>query len=189
MDNNMTVKIKNSSFDFEITGTLHEIKEVLIFLRENDLLTISDANYNSLSRESLESQTDEASDELPIKATNRTKQRNSYTGKKIDSFNFSEKFNEVNFVDEYSKYKVRGFKSQIFVLLQIYKNMTGEREFNESLIHSLLDKVGIDTPKSLPAMLNNYMNRDKLLEKTDLGYKLKYIGEDFAKKLMIIEEN
>ena len=37
MDNNMTVKIKNSSFDFEITGTLHEIKEVLIFLRENDL--------------------------------------------------------------------------------------------------------------------------------------------------------
>jgi hypothetical protein len=33
------------------------------------------------------------------------------------------------------------------------------------------------------------MNRDKLLEKTDLGYKLKYIGEDFAKKLMIIEEN
>jgi hypothetical protein len=103
---------------------------------------------------------------------------------KIDVIPLHQNFVEADFVNKFKALNLTSIKEKIFVLLALYKNITGEKEFSASLIHTLLDKVAIDTPKSLQAMISNYLNRDKFIEKTADGFKLKYVGEEYANKLI-----
>ena len=123
-----------------------------------------------------------------IENTKNTKKPKSATAKfaKVD-LNLD---NERGFVDEFKSYSTKSITEAIFVLLKMYKDKTGNEEFSIDVIHSLLDFVSIDTPASLIAMMNNFVNSDKTFERPETNvYKFKYKGIDKAVALMEEKEN
>ena len=72
----------------------------------------------------------------------------------------------------------------------MYKDETKIEEFSIEVIHSMLDLASIDTPASLIAMMNNFVNSDKTFERPETNvYKFKYKGIDKAVALMEEKEN
>lgn len=186
------LKLKIGASEIEIKGEYLEVKDMLSMLVESKLIQkstvlISDnISKNSESKSTIES--DPINDDgKPLSEEKKPRKKRSTTSKAtgLEIVELNPKFDEVRYVNQFKKYHITTMKARIFVLLFMYQEMTGINEFNESLIHTLLDKVAIDTPKSLVTMLNNYMNRDKLIEKTSEGYKLKYVGNNYAKGLMV----
>ena len=124
----------------------------------------------------------------PVDNTKSSKKSKSVTPKfvKVD-LNLN---NERDFVDEFKAYSTKSTTEAIFVLLKMYKDKTGIEEFSIDIIHSLLDLVSIDTPASLIAMMNNFVNSDKTFDRPETNvYKFKYKGIDKAVALMEAKEN
>ncbi len=97
---------------------------------------------------------------------------------------------EASFVDEYNKYNTKSVTEKIYVLLKMYRDKTNIEEFSIDLIHSLLDLVSTDTPASLVAMMNNFVNIDKTFDRPERNiYKFKYKGIDKAKSIMDAKDN
>ncbi len=124
----------------------------------------------------------------PVDNTKSSKKSKSVTPKfvKVD-LNLN---NERDFVDEFKAYSTKSTTEAIFVLLKMYKDKTGIEDFSIDIIHSLLDLVSIDTPASLIAMMNNFVNSDKTFDRPETNvYKFKYKGIDKAVALMEVKEN
>jgi len=186
------LKLKIGSSEVEIRGDYSEVKSMLLMLLEkelvkesnhiNNLPVLENDNINKVNTLDLDESITKVS-EKKVKSKRISSQKSA----KIESIELHPAFDEASFVTRFKEFHITTLKGRIFVLLYMYKDISGEKDFSESLIHTLLDKVAIDTPKSLSVMLNNYMNRDKLIEKTEAGYKLKYVGDTYAKGLMAIE--
>lgn len=126
---------------------------------------------------------------IPVKASkNIDSVKNSKKPKSV-SAKFAkvdlELSDERSFIDEFKSYSTKTVTDSIYVLLKMYKNITGKEEFSIDIINSLLNLVSKDTPASLIAMMNNFVNNDKTFDRVEKNvYKFKYKGIDKAIALM-----
>ncbi len=92
---------------------------------------------------------------------------------------------ERGFIDEFKSYSTKTVTDSIYVLLKMYQDRTGKKEFSIDVINSLLNFVSKDTPASLISMMNNFVNNDKTFDRVETNvYKFKYKGSDKASALM-----
>lgn len=118
---------------------------------------------------------------------NNSKKSSSNSTLKTTKKQKQQKFNKISlnlpdeqqFVNSFKAIKSTSITDKIYILLKLYKDYTNIEEFSIDLIHSLLNLVSLDTPSSLVAMMNNFVNRDKTFDRVDVGiYKFKYKGLD-----------
>ena len=188
------LKIKTQNVDIEIRGSYLEVLSVYEKIRE-DFLKLNSKNRESLGDQQKESLGENTEPTMlkPIKTkkrvseTNSIKTNTSKKGSKLQLTQLAEQFDEKKFYEEIAKLGPKKNKDQILVAMSLYKEMTQCNDFSLDLIHTLLNKAAIDTPKNLRVMLSNFVNGDKILERSQTGFSIKFAGEkaisDIKKKL------
>lgn len=190
---NLELKLKIGQAELELKGSSNKVVEMYNILKD-DLFKSSTNNFapalyevNHSEEEILESEK-ELQDIQTSRKTKINKGKKTSDAKKKSNkpslVQLDDNFNEEKFYNEFSALSLKTMKEKIFMSIYLYNQQTSLTEFTPDLVHTLLDKVAIDTPETLKQMLTNYVNQDKLMERVGDGFKLKHIGMKYCQDLM-----
>ena len=171
----MVVKYKNNNIEFEIEGSIDEVKEICSLIQS---ITIDNSTKESTDKDVLNEQEKKNYTKKKTKTTSGSKpMKLEIVDLKIN--------NEREFIEEFKSYSLaKSITQKIYILVYLYKKHTGNEIINADIVHSLLNFAQIDTPKHLKQMLRNFVNQEKTFNKIDDdNFKIKFQTEDEINKL------
>ncbi len=177
-------KFKQGSLELELSGEYSEVIEAF-----NLVMDKSSTKPIIVTKES-PNQIEEDINQNEKETPKKRKTKSSKSGvSKIEFTQLDDKFMEIEFIEEFRKINPSGDKNKILIAALLYSKQTSKNDFSINELHTLLDKVAVDTPKNMRAMMTNYINRDKLIERIDAdNFKWKHIGkqkiQDYIDKQM-----
>lgn len=184
------IRIKNLKFELELKGDPIEVKDFYLMVKEDLLSKLPESIPNDLhqfpkSNSVGDGIASEETIDLGRSSKSKTGVRSSKKVAKPQKIVLSTKFDEKKFCDVFGSKKLKSNKDKILLAVYLYKQQTNEDTITTDLVHTLLDKAAIDTPDNLKQFLTNYVNQEKLLERVSDGFKLKYTGEEYCKKILM----
>lgn len=171
----MIVKYKNNNLEFEIDGTVDEVKEICSLIQS---MNIDYATNKPEDKDIL------IEPEKKSYAKKKAKTTSSNKATKLEIIDLKIN-NERDFIEEFKSYSLaKSITQKIYILVYLYKKHTGNEVINADIVHSLLNFAQIDTPKHLKQMLRNFVNQEKTFNKIDDDtFKMKFQTEDEIAKL------
>lgn len=178
--NEFELKVKIGTSEIELKGQTKDVMEAYKEIREDLLIRQITAPFESIDGgEEIEQENLSKSNKTIGKS--KTKVTALKRTAKYVFVDLDEKFDEPKFFEDFSKLNLKKAKEQILIAAYLYKMQTEQQTFNIDLIHTLLNKVAIDTPPNLSQMLANYVNIDKLLERQGKNeFKFKHVGSKYC---------
>lgn len=176
------LKVKKGTLEIELKGETNEVLEAYRLISE-DLFTNKGSADSGINEEETEISADITESSKVVK--NKGKQSSSKKSKKFNFVQLDDNFDEAKFYQKFQSLSLKKQKEQILISAFLYLEQTQQQTFTIDLVHTLLDKVAIDTPKNLSNMVANYVNIDKLLERVNsTEFKFKHVGRTYCTELI-----
>lgn len=189
---NFKLKIVINNVEIELEGNFEEVKELYNVIK-GDVIKFELDIPREKTKDSNEKNTFDNKMRESFKKTEKKRSNKKGLSKrktnKLEFVDLVQSFNEADFVNEFRKYKLKTSKDKILYSVFLYKKLFKVEVVDINIIHTLLDKVGVVTPKNIRSMISNFVNRDKLLEKVDKNkYKMKHIGINYCEGIKLNED-
>lgn len=182
------LKVKKGALEIELKGETSEVLDAYKLISE-DLFV---KNKNQLDSQINETDEEQNVDNLELTKTTRSKSKQSANkkSKKLSLVELDSSFDEAKFYQSFQSLSLKKQKEQILISTFLYLEQTHQQTFTIDLVHTLLDKVAIDTPKNISQMVANYVNIDKLLERVNGNeFKFKHVGKTYCTDIITKNSN